>query len=147
MSNELTKTIELYKAIPDLACLMLVKICKMLLAAIETFQHTAATNAPWTRFFEGIQEIDVKDWKRPEKLEHQPKWRLNWFKKHPTTINADALAPRELQTNVVFCPCICKRSWTQFAKIYSTRPNYLNYPVLRGRHLRDGVRNFICLMS
>ena len=57
MSNELTETIELYKAIPDLACLMLVKICKMLLAAIETFQHTAATSAPWTRFFEVSQGL------------------------------------------------------------------------------------------
>ena len=55
MTNELIETIELYKAIPDLVCLMLVKICKMLLAAIETFQHTGAISAPWTRFFEGSQ--------------------------------------------------------------------------------------------
>ena len=29
----------------------------MLLAEIRTFQHTAATNAPWTRFFEGSQGL------------------------------------------------------------------------------------------
>ena len=53
MLQELNNTIELYKAIPDLSCLMLVKICKMLITAISTFQHSAETNAPWTRFFEG----------------------------------------------------------------------------------------------
>ena len=29
----------------------------MLMATIEVFQHTAATNAPWTRFFEGSQGL------------------------------------------------------------------------------------------
>lgn len=53
MLEELKKTADLYYAIPDLSCLMLVKICKILMATIEVFQHTAATNAPWTIFFEG----------------------------------------------------------------------------------------------
>ena len=80
----------------------------------------------------GYQEINIRDWKRPENLEHQPKWCLNWFWKHPHTINSYDLAPRGLRTNAVLCPCIRRRSWTQFAKIYSTRPTYLNFPILRG---------------
>ena len=31
----------------------------------------------------GYQEVDINNWKRPENLEHQPKWRLIWFRKHP----------------------------------------------------------------
>ena len=57
MLEQLQATVELYKAVPDLACIMLVKMCKMLMAAIETFQNTAATNAPWTHFFEGSQGL------------------------------------------------------------------------------------------
>ena len=57
MLDQLQTTVELYRAVPDLACIMLVKMCKMLIAAIKVFQHTVATNAPWTRFFEGIQGL------------------------------------------------------------------------------------------
>ena len=54
----------------------------------------------------GYQEIDVKDWQRPEHMKYQPQWMKSWFCKHPATINSYALAPRELRTNPVFCPCI-----------------------------------------
>ncbi len=50
-------TIKTYTAMPDLACLMQVKICKMLIAAISVFKDTEGIGAPWTRFFEGSQGL------------------------------------------------------------------------------------------
>lgn len=40
MLRECQAAIQTYKAMPDLACLMLVKICKMVIAGISTFQNT-----------------------------------------------------------------------------------------------------------
>lgn len=77
------------------------------------------------------KEIDVKDWKRPEHMEYQPKWRKNWLKKHPTTINSYAIAPREMRVNPLFCPCIQRRSWNQFQRTHNMRPEYVNYPAMQ----------------
>ena len=52
MLNECKAMIQLYQAIPDLACLMLFKICRMLIACISTFQKTKGIPSTWTRFFE-----------------------------------------------------------------------------------------------
>ena len=78
----------------------------------------------------GYAEVNVDEWRNPKTLQHQPNWRRNWFRKHPSTINAYAQAPRELRINPTFCPCIRKRSWPQFQRFLSTRPSYLNYPIL-----------------
>lgn len=55
MVQECKASIMCYQGIPDLACLMLIKICKMIVLCIETFKDVDATGAPWTRFFEGNQ--------------------------------------------------------------------------------------------
>ena len=57
MLTELERNVDLFFGIPDLSCMMLSKICKMLIATIEVFQHTAGTKTPWTRFFEGSQGL------------------------------------------------------------------------------------------
>ena len=49
--------IQLYIAIIDLACLMLVKICWMIIACIATFQKLEGVPSTWTRFFEGSRGL------------------------------------------------------------------------------------------
>lgn len=41
------------KGIPDLSCVMLVKICKMLVTIITSFNNLARSGAHWTTYFEG----------------------------------------------------------------------------------------------
>ena len=68
LSNQLSPTkdymmkkckamVELYQAIPDLACLMLVKICRMIIACISTFQKIEGVQASWTKFFKGSRRL------------------------------------------------------------------------------------------
>ena len=57
MSKECKAAIQTYTAIPDLACLMLVKICQILIACISTFQRMEGVTAPWTRFFKGSRGL------------------------------------------------------------------------------------------
>ena len=49
--------IQLYIAIPNLACLMLVKICRMIIACISTSQKIEGVPSTWTRFFEGSRGL------------------------------------------------------------------------------------------
>ena len=53
MLQTLEQTVNQFKGVPDLACMMLTKICKMLIACIEDFHNSIHTRAPWTRFLEG----------------------------------------------------------------------------------------------
>ena len=55
MLKECKATIQLYQAIPDLACLMIVKICRMVIACISIFQRTEGVQAPWTRFLKEVK--------------------------------------------------------------------------------------------
>lgn len=57
MLTELKRNIDLYEGIPDLSCMMLRKVCRMLVATIEVFQNTVGITTPWTRFFEGSQGL------------------------------------------------------------------------------------------
>ena len=51
-------TIKKFEGVPDLACKMLVKIMKMLVACIEIFpQALDQYKAPWTRFLEGTNGL------------------------------------------------------------------------------------------
>ena len=42
-----------FQAVPDLACIMLKKIMKLIKVCINTFPEKIAVTAPWTRFLEG----------------------------------------------------------------------------------------------
>ena len=57
MIKECDGVITKFQAIPDVACMMLSKICKMLIACITTFQNSDDTKAPWTRLFEGSEGL------------------------------------------------------------------------------------------
>ena len=46
-------TISQFKGIADLACLMLVKIMKLIKVCIKAFPKAIEKDAPWTRFLEG----------------------------------------------------------------------------------------------
>ena len=49
----------------------------------------------------GWAEVDLAAWRNPVVLAHQPKWRVNWFCKHPNNIIPYAQAPRDLWINPV----------------------------------------------
>lgn len=57
MLHTLKQAIQQFKGVPDLACQMLIKICKMILACIEDFHESIHTRATWTRFLEGRQGL------------------------------------------------------------------------------------------
>lgn len=57
MLNILKPLTEVFKGVPDLACIMLVKIAKMIVTAIEQFNDMQQTGHPWTRFFEGMDGL------------------------------------------------------------------------------------------
>ena len=63
-------------------------------------------------------------------LAHQPKWRINWFRKYPNNIIPYGQTPRDLWVNLVYCPCLRRRPWHVFANLQKTRPMYLNYPII-----------------
>ena len=53
MIETLDGVISQLKGIPDLMCIMLCKIPKMIVIAIDTFHNIEQTDHPWTKFFEG----------------------------------------------------------------------------------------------
>ena len=57
----------------------------------------------------GWQDIDLIAWCKLSILAHQPKWRINWFCKHPATIIPYTQAPQDLQIDLVLCPCLRRR--------------------------------------
>ena len=57
MVDTLTSVIHQLKGVPDLTCIMLVKIAKMLVTTIQVFENIEQTGHPWTRFFEGTQGL------------------------------------------------------------------------------------------
>lgn len=57
MIKTLKPLADMFKGIPDLSCIMLVKIAKMIVTAIEQFNDMEQTGHPWTRFFEGMDGL------------------------------------------------------------------------------------------
>lgn len=57
MVDTLNATIDQLKKSPDLACIMLCKIAKMICTCITKFNSLELTEHPWTRFFEGSQGL------------------------------------------------------------------------------------------
>ena len=55
MIETLKQVLQQFKGVPDLACQMLIKICKMILACIEDFHESIHMRATWARFLEGRQ--------------------------------------------------------------------------------------------
>ena len=51
MVDTLNGVIHQLRGIPDLACIMLVKIAKMIVTIIQTFHDIEHTGPPWTIFF------------------------------------------------------------------------------------------------
>ena len=57
MVDTLIGVINQLKGVPDLTCIMLVKIAKMLVRTIQVFNNIEQTSHPWTRFFEGTRGL------------------------------------------------------------------------------------------
>ena len=57
MKNTLEKVVKILYGIPDLSCIMLRKICKMMLACIEVYHKAKTSNTPWLGFLEGSQGL------------------------------------------------------------------------------------------
>lgn len=53
MIKMLEGVISKLKGLPDLTCIMLCKIAKMIVVAIEIFHDIEQTDHPWTKVFEG----------------------------------------------------------------------------------------------
>lgn len=53
----LTRMIEKMQGLPDLSCMMLKKICKMLLTCIQVYHKARITDTPWISFLEGTQGL------------------------------------------------------------------------------------------
>ena len=78
----------------------------------------------------GYAPITLDQWRTRAVLENQPTWRITWFRKHPSAITTYARAPREFRIDPCYCPVRRRRNWADFERIKSTRPTWLNYPLL-----------------
>ncbi len=52
----------------------------------------------------GFEPITVEEWSGKQIFANQPKWRLDWFRKHPELRTYYAKAPRQLRIDPLFCP-------------------------------------------
>lgn len=57
MIETLNGVIQQLKGIPDLSCIMLAKIAKMIVTTITVFRDLEQTSHPWMRFFKGAHEL------------------------------------------------------------------------------------------
>lgn len=57
MIDTLNGVIQQLKGIPDLSCVMMVKIAKMIITVITEFRGLEQTRHPWTRLFEGTHGL------------------------------------------------------------------------------------------
>lgn len=67
MVDTLTGVINQLKGVPDLTCIMLVKIAMLLVTIIQVFSDIKQTGHPWTRFFEGTQGLSWNLLKAPNR--------------------------------------------------------------------------------
>ncbi|KAI5057986.1 hypothetical protein GOP47_0028001, partial [Adiantum capillus-veneris] len=63
-------------------------------------------------------------------LPNQPLWRVSWIQLHTRAITEYADAPRACRIDPTFCPVKRRHTWSRFAELQKTNPDYLNYPAL-----------------
>lgn len=78
----------------------------------------------------GYQEISLDQWMTKANMQNQPKWRLGWFRRYPTSCTTYALAPRELRIDPLYCPVRRRRTWEAYHNHIKVYPSWLNYPLL-----------------
>lgn len=57
MLDTLNGVINMFRVILVLSCIMLVKVVKMIVSAIEIFNDMEQTGHPWTNLFKGINDL------------------------------------------------------------------------------------------
>ena len=62
----------------------------------------------------GYKLITGKEYANPSLLKNQPRWRMDFFQKYPTTLDVYNNAPQHIRLDPTYCPFPRKRTWGQF---------------------------------